>query len=137
MPEPVLSRVTREVEYILHLSLQRSPYFNKEAFKELPQELGGRNEKYEADKISDVWAFSTAIGKDGHGAQFPIALPGRCIGLSTKKGDLVFDPFTGSGTTNVAAKKLDRKSVGMDVDQKYLDTAKERISKATSVILDE
>ena len=128
LPETVSTRVTREAEYILHLSLQRSPYFDKEAFRTLPPRLGGRNPRYEFDKVTDVWCLPTASGTDGHGAQFPIALPARCIALSTEKGDTVFDPFVGSGTTCVAARELDRCSIGFDVNPDYLETAQRRLS---------
>lgn len=127
LPETVKSRVAREGEYILHLTLQRTPYFDKDAFRTLPKRLGGRNERIEYDKVTDVWSLPTASGQDGHGAQFPLALPGRCIGLSTKKGDLVLDPFVGAGTTSLAAKELGRRSVGFDVDSVYLDTARRRL----------
>src|SRR5690606_14561549 len=129
LPETVSTRVTREAEYILHLSLQRSPYFDKEAFRYLPKRLGGRNTRFEFDKITDVWCLPTATGSDGHGAQFPRALPGRCIGLSTEENDLVLDPFVGTGTTSLAAKKLGRRSVGFDIDQNYLETAEKRLKK--------
>lgn len=128
LPETVTTRVTREVEYIIHLSLQRSPYFNKDAFRDLEPKLGGRNTQYEFDKVTDVWCLPTASGKDGHGAQFPLALPGRCIGLTTEPGDFVLDPFVGSGTTSVAARQLGRRSIGFDIDENYLETARKRLS---------
>src|SRR5690606_4164853 len=110
MPETVSTRVTREAEFIIHLSLQRNPYFEKEAFRRLPKTLGGRHPTLENDKVTDVWCLPTSNGTGGHGAQFPLSLPGRCIGLSTRKGALVLDPFVGSGTTSLAAKALGRRS---------------------------
>jgi DNA modification methylase len=130
MPEPVESRVTRELEFILHLSVCRTPFFDKKAFRELPERLGGRNRRFESDKVTDVWTLPTANGLDGHGAQFPVALPGRCIALSTKPGDIVLDPFVGSGTTSVAAALLRRRSIGFDVSEAYLTIAKRRVSKS-------
>lgn len=129
LPETVSTRVTREAEYILHLALQRNPYFDKKAFRQLPKRLGGRNERLEFDTVTDVWCLATATGTDGHGAQFPVALPGRCIGLSTEENDLVLDPFVGSGTTSVAARELRRHSVGFEIDATYLETAKRRLAK--------
>lgn len=127
LPEPVRTRATREGEYILHLSLKRGPYFDKDAFHRLPTRLGGRYAEYEAEKMTDIWCFPTADGKDDHGAAFPIALPGRCIGLTSQKDDVVLDPFVGSGTTSIAAHKLGRRSLGFDVDEEYLDTARSRL----------
>jgi DNA modification methylase len=127
MPEPVDTRVTREVEYIIHMSLQRSPYFDKTAYLVLPIALGGRNPAGESEKMTDIWYLSTASGTDGHGAQFPVSLPARCIGVSTKEGELVLDPFAGSGTTCVAAKNLRRRSLGFDVSDHYLRIARRRV----------
>ena len=49
----------------------------------------------------------------------------------TKEGDLVLDPFVGSGTTSVIAKTLKRNSIGIEKDKKYLDIAKKRLSQTT------
>ncbi len=129
MPEPQNTRVTRELEYIIHLAVDRAPYFNKSAFLELTSELGGRCASYESEKITDVWSFRTTAGRDGHGAQFPLALPGRCIALSTEESDLVLDPFVGGGTTVIAAQRLGRRALGFDVSDEYLGTAKRLLSQ--------
>jgi hypothetical protein len=68
LPEPQQTRVSRSLEYIIHLSLERSPKFDKSVYLEKPIELGGRNAKYETEKLSDVWALPTSAGRDGHGA---------------------------------------------------------------------
>lgn len=128
LPEPQESRVSRNLEYILHLTKVRTPLFNKESYRTLPAAVGGRNNGCETDKLSDVWTLPTSSGRDGHGAQFPIALPGRCIALSTNKGDLVLDPFVGAGNSGVAARALGRRFIGIDVCQEYLETAGRRIS---------
>lgn len=130
MPETVESRVTRELEAILHLSVSRTPYFDKASFLSAPENLGGRNPRFEGKKLTDVWHFPTATGRDGHGAQYPVALPGRCIILTSMPGDLVLDPFIGSGTTSVAALLTGRRSLGFDVSSQYLDTAHARTKKA-------
>lgn len=51
------------------------------------------------------------------------------ISLSSKKDEIVLDPFMGSGSTGVAALNLDRQFIGIEVDKKYFDIAQERISK--------
>ncbi|MGC7354228.1 site-specific DNA-methyltransferase, partial [Mycobacteroides abscessus subsp. abscessus] len=89
--------------------------------------LGGRNTLYEGDKLSDVWVLPVSSGGDGHGAQFPLALPGRCIAISTDVDDVVLDPFMGSGNTAVAALTLGRRVIGVDVSQQYLDVAEEKV----------
>lgn len=130
MPEPVKSRVTRQAEYILQLAVDR-PLFKKTAWQELPQHLGGPNPQYESQqKITDVWCLPTSQGRNGHGAEFPLALPGRCIALSTDPGDLVLDPFVGSGTTALAAMELRRRCVGFDLSDEYVRLAQERLDAA-------
>lgn len=131
LPEPQESRVSRNLEYVIHLTKQRTPLFNKEIYRSLPASLGGRNNGSETDKLSDVWTLPTSSGRDGHGAQFPIALPARCIALTTNKNDLVLDPFVGAGNTGVAAKALGRRFIGIDVCDEYLLTARKRISATT------
>lgn len=128
LPEPQESRVSRNLEYILHLSKQRTPKFNKDSYRALLPSVGGRNLQLETDKLSDVWIFSTSSGRDGHGAQFPVALPARCIALSTEINDLVLDPFVGAGNAAVASRLLSRRFIGFDVSEEYLEIASTRIS---------
>lgn len=130
VPEPVKSRVTRQAEYVLQLAIGQ-PIFNKLAWQQLPPRLGGANPQYESmEKITDVWCLSTAGGKNGHGAEFPLALPGRCIALSTEPGDLVLDPFIGSGTTALAALELKRRCIGFDISDEYVRVASARVAAA-------
>ncbi len=133
LPEPQNSRVSRSLEYIIHLSNVRTPKFNREAYRQLPMSLGGRNPLLETDKLSDVWALATSSGGNGHGAQFPVALPARCIGLSTDVGGVVLDPFVGSGNSGVAAKSLGRTFIGLDVSHAYLAQAESAIALAPRI----
>jgi DNA modification methylase len=131
MPEPAKSRVSRQAEYILHLSIDRTPFFDKKAWQDLPPSLGGPNDEDEStEKITDIWSLPVSAGKNGHGAEFPLALAGRCIALTSRKGDLVLDPFVGSGTTAVAAVKLGRRCLGYDISEKYIDVAEQRLVAA-------
>ena len=63
-----------------------------------------------------------------HPAPFPEEIPARIIKLSTFVGDLVLDPFVGSGTTAVAAKKLGRNFIGIDINLKYCEIANARLN---------
>ncbi|MFW9912225.1 MAG: DNA methyltransferase [Candidatus Thorarchaeota archaeon] len=78
-----------------------------------------------------VWEFfyekRDIRDKRVHPAVFPIALPKRCIELFTHQGELVIDPFVGSGTTLVAAKDTHRNAVGFDLKQEYVDLSNERV----------
>jgi DNA modification methylase len=78
-----------------------------------------------------VWQF-TYEGRDirdknVHPATFPIALSKRVISLFTHEGELVLDPFVGSGTTLVAARDLNRNAIGFDLQAKYIDLCFERL----------
>lgn len=66
-----------------------------------------------------------------HPTQKPIELLRRIIMSCTKEGDTVLDPFIGSGTTAVVAKMLNRKSIGIDRERKYIAIAKKRLSQST------
>jgi DNA modification methylase len=66
--------------------------------------------------------------KCGHPSQKPLGLIDKLITCSTDAGDLVIDPFLGSGTTAAAAKKLKRKWLGIEKDSNYLKIAKKRLS---------
>ena len=75
-----------------------------------------------------VWKFSAErASKVGHPAPFPVELPYRLTQLYTFEGDVVLDPFVGSGTACIAALKTNRKYVAYDIDKKYCDLAERRI----------
>jgi hypothetical protein len=127
-PEPVKTRVTRQAEYVIHLAVDRTPFFEKSAWQAQPARLGGPNDRESKEKLTDVWTLSTAMGFNGHGAEFPVALPARCIALGSHEGDVVLDPFVGSGTSAVAAMELGRRFVGFDISPAYLEIANRRVA---------
>lgn len=129
-PEPTKSRVTRQAEYILHLSVEPSPFFDKASWQALEPYLGGPSDRESRAKITDVWSIPTSNGKNGHGAEFPLALAARCIALTSRKNDLVLDPFVGSGTTALAAAALDRRCLGIDISESYVEIAERRLKTA-------
>jgi DNA modification methylase len=69
--------------------------------------------------------------KNIHPATFPIALAKKVIELFTHKGEMVLDPFVGSGTTLVAAQDNNRNAIGFDLQQKYIDLCKSRLIQTT------
>lgn len=76
-----------------------------------------------------VWTFpAEPANKIGHPAPFPVELPYRLIQLYTYQGEIVLDPFMGSGTTGVAAVKSGRKFVGYEINQEYISLAKKRLA---------
>ncbi len=75
-----------------------------------------------------IWTMNAVSAKRiGHPAPFPEELPYRLIQLYSFKGDIILDPFMGSGTTAVSALKSDRKFVGYDISQEYNDLAGRRV----------
>lgn len=72
---------------------------------------------------TNVLHFATESSNRSHSAAFPVALPGWFIKLFTKEGDLVLDPFLGSGTTARAAKSLGRHYLGVDTKREYIELA--------------
>lgn len=76
-----------------------------------------------------VWTFPAVNAKKiGHPAPFPIELPHRLINLYSYEGDVVLDPFCGSGTTAIAAIQNKRNYIGYDIKKEYIELAQERIS---------
>lgn len=89
----------------------------------------GRDEFLEYSK--SIWNFPTASAKRiGHPSPFPVELPRRLIQLYTFQGDVVLDPFCGSGTTCVAAVQLGRRYVGYDAVPEYCELARKRVAEA-------
>jgi len=81
-----------------------------------------------------VWTFNGESRKKvGHPAPFPLELPKRCIKLFSYVGDTVLDPFLGSGTTLIVASLLKRKGIGVEIEEKYCEIAKERLIKEAKV----
>jgi site-specific DNA-methyltransferase (adenine-specific) len=77
----------------------------------------------------DVWEIpAESATRVGHPAPFPVALVERCIQLFTYAGDVVLDPFMGSGTTAVAAVNTGRHYIGYDTDSDYVRRARERVA---------
>jgi len=86
------------------------------------------------DWTNGIWSFSGESKKRvGHPAPFPIELPRRCIKLFSFVGDIILDPFVGSGTTLIAAYLNNRKGIGVDIDKKYCDLAIKRLKQEAKI----
>lgn len=132
VPETVTDRPTVGHETILLISKSKRYQFDEQAWRD--SNSAGKKSREEPENLRTVWQFNTAPGKEGHGAQFPVDLPARCITLATNHGDVVYDPFLGSGTTAVAASKLDRPWIGSEISDEYVDIIQDRLSKETASI---
>ncbi len=97
--------------------------------RELPSEASiFRDEFMEA--TTDLWEIpAESASRVGHPAPFPVELPERLIHLYTYRGDLVLDPFMGSGTTAVAAVRTERHFAGYDTDPEYAAKARARVEQ--------
>ncbi len=85
----------------------------------------------------NVIHMATECANRGHSAVFPVDLPTWFIKLFTLEGDLVLDPFIGSGTTAVAAKRLGRNYVGIDVNEEYCRLAEQRVRQEQPRLFDQ
>lgn len=90
------------------------------------------------DKVypNNVIHMATECANRNHSATFPIALPAWFIKLFTERGDIVLDPFVGSGTTALAAIQLGRKYIGIDIKEEFFELARRRVSSAQIQLLD-
>lgn len=78
---------------------------------------------------TNVIHMATECGNQNHAAAFPVDLPSWFIKLFSPEGGVVLDPFSGSGTTAVAAKQLGRHYLGIDIKQEFIDISIERIER--------
>jgi site-specific DNA-methyltransferase (adenine-specific) len=88
--------------------------------------------------VSDVWTdihrIRHNVRRDEHPCQLPIPLLERLVLMSTDPGDTVLDPFLGTGTTAIAAKRLGRRFVGIDLDPEYAKIAEKKLRKVEKSI---
>jgi site-specific DNA-methyltransferase (adenine-specific) len=86
--------------------------------------------------VSDVWTDINRVRsnkyKDKHPCQLPTSLLDRLILMSTDENDIILDPFVGTGTTAICAKRLGRKFIGIDIDKDYLEIAQNKLLKESA-----
>jgi site-specific DNA-methyltransferase (cytosine-N4-specific) len=81
-----------------------------------------------------VWRISTQPSSIEHYATFPLELPRRCVLAGSRPGDLVLDPFAGTGTTGVAALGEGRRFVGIELNPTYALLARERLAQVSPAL---
>ncbi len=121
MPESVKDRCTKAHEYIFLLSKSPQYYYDSDAIRDKPH----YGEEVGANKRS-VWSINVKPYKEAHFATFPEKLPELCIKAGSKKGDIVLDPFFGSGTTGWVAQRLGRKWLGIELNPEFIKIAEKR-----------
>jgi DNA modification methylase len=112
MPESIKDRCTKAHEYIFLLSKSGKYYFDADAIKEKTKNGLTRNKR-------SVWTISTKPFKGAHFAAFPADLIEPCILSSSKVGDIVIDPFIGSGTVAQVAEQHGRQWIGCELNKDY------------------
>lgn len=117
---PLLSnnRFVPSTELIWLASKSKKYFFNYEKAKYL------NNGK----QMKNLWEINAEKHKTNHPTEKPEKLLERIILIGCKEGDTVLDPFMGSGTTGVVAKRLNRNFVGIEIDQEYFNMASDRIN---------
>ena len=154
MPESVTDRCTKSHEYIFLMSKNPKYYFDNEAIKEEaitePTVRDKNAEGYQADYSKgdrfspgarvygadgkrnkrDVWTVNVKPYKEAHFATYPPELIEPCILAGSKEGDIVLDPFSGSGTTGEVALKHNRNYIGLELNPEYAALSEKRLTSA-------
>jgi DNA modification methylase len=126
---PVLRDLTERIIVASKGRFDRAITRRQRARQGLPSEASMFKDDF-MEATTDLWEMEPeSATRVGHPAPFPIELPQRLIELYTYRGDLVLDPFIGSGSTAVAAIRTGRHYVGYDVDENYLRIADQRIAQ--------
>lgn len=152
MPESVTDRPTKSHEYIFLLTKSAKYYYNHEAIKEegagrtdlgkldfegrdflgdsgwnkSTKETWGRNKR-------TVWTIATKPYKEAHFATYPPDLIEPCILAGSKEGDIVLDPFSGSGTTGEVALQRGRNYIGLELNPEYAKLSEKRLTEAVGM----
>jgi len=152
MPESVKDRCTKSHEYIFLLSKSKRYYYDNEAIKEpVKKDWGtrvrdngkyhnegtglqphtGLTKSYTTKNKRSVWSITNKPYKQAHFAVFPPDLIEPCILAGSAEGDIVLDPFMGSGTTAMVSQKNNRHYIGCELHSNYSDLIDKRLDDVT------
>lgn len=147
-PESVRCRPTKSHEYVFMFANTNRNYYDLEAIA-LPVKVGykgsmftdgknallypdtgqgPRNEQKKTKNRRSVWRIGTARFTGSHFAVMPEKLVERCIKASSRPGDIVLDPFCGSGTVQKVATELSRNSIGIELNKEYYKLIQKRLN---------
>lgn len=118
-PESVKDRPTRSHEYLFLFSKSERYVYD-------PAAVRGPNNR----NVRTVWNIHTRAYRNAHFATFPPTLVEPCVALGSRSGDLVLDPFVGSGTTGLVAVKMRRRFIGIELNPDYVGIAERRLNGA-------
>ena len=147
MPESVRDRCTKSHEYIFLFSKNKKYYYDNEAIKEPAKDWGTRDrtkgkyhnegtglqphrgltKSYPTKNKRSVWSVTNKPYREAHFATYPPDLIEPCIKAGSQEGDLILDPFMGSGTTAMVAKSLGRDYIGCELHEDYGNLIKKRV----------
>ena len=157
MPESVRDRCTKSHEYIFLLSKSKNYKYDNEAIKEpVKQDWGTRDrtegkyhnegtglqphsgltKSYDKKNKRSVWSVTNKPYKGAHFAVFPPDLIEPCILAGSNEGDVILDPFMGSGTTAMVAKKHNRHYIGCELNKDYATLQTDRIDSIPTQLPD-
>lgn len=106
--------------------------FSKHDLKRADKGISTIEKEEFMESTLSIWNIPPARAKKiGHPAPFPVELPERFINLFTYKDDLILDPFMGSGSTAIAAKKLNRKYIGYEINKDFVELSEKRLADLT------
>lgn len=147
MPESVTDRCTKAHEYLFLMAKSERYYYDNEAISEPADPANGRDSqtfrryvppgrqpdsgfvngrRYDTRNKRSVWTVTTQAYAEAHFATYPPALIEPCILAGSRAGDIVFDPFMGSGTTAQVALELGRRYLGCELNPEYAKLAEQR-----------
>jgi DNA modification methylase len=156
MPESVTDRCTKAHEYVFLLTKSAKYHYDHAAIAEASIHAGTTIKAYQSGKNQSgqafrqtatgghdvtvgetrnrrsVWSITTKPFKGAHFAVMPEALAEPCVLAGSAPGDLVLDPFTGSGTVAVVALRHGRRFIGTELNPEYVQIAQDRINTATA-----
>ena len=122
-PESVRDRPTKAHETVFLLSKSENYYYDTDAVR-------GPNGR----RLRTVWDVNTEprrrsdSGVDDHPAVMPMTLANQCVSITSEPGDIVLDPYAGSGTTLLAARNLNRRWVGIELNPSFVDLIEYRLA---------
>lgn len=158
MPESVTDRCTKAHEYVFMLTKSARYYFDNGAIKEPSTQLGKTSIRFGGNKYGDntdpkhatksgntytdtgfrnkrdVWSIPTRPFKGAHFAVMPEALVEPCVLAASRPGDVVLDPFTGSGTVAVVSLRHGRNFIGTELNLEYAEIARQRIDSENPLL---
>ena len=151
MPESVRDRCTKSHEYIFLLTKSAKYFYDADAIAEKTLTMDNSNRDRDNEKLNNtpgrtrmaglktndyetrnkrsVWRINTQPYKEAHFAVFPPKIPELCIKAGSSEGDIVLDPFFGSGTTGWVAQRLGRKWIGIEINPDYVKIAEKRFAQ--------